>query len=116
MKKRDTHFLKETLKHWRYLLVTGSGDKYSYFSEHPDLVIPESGCYLCEEAERNNLLCIDCQLTGIAWGMGFCLMDRDSFYRKWRQSGMDKRRKYARLMVNAVVKALVLCRTSTKQL
>ena len=95
-------YLKLCQKQWRWILDNydrpiGEGDEYvwylkdAYFEEN-DLDEPQSGCYLCE---LTNSDCIQCPLSGIAWGKDHnypCVNDPDSVY--WRVSTLLNERRY----------------------
>ena len=87
--------LKLCQKQWRWILdnydrlVEGGGGregdwalKRGYFNEHEGLDRPIFGCYLCE---LTGLTCLECPLSGIAWGKAYdypCVNDEDSIF--WR--------------------------------
>lgn len=99
--------LSGCLFQWKYLSVTGSADKYSYFKDKGIAHMPVVGCYACAYVQsRKPRSCSNCPLTSFAWGFGGCNSCSSPYY-KWRFSlSKEERITHALEMVRGIEKAI----------
>jgi len=86
--------LVRSLKQWVWLAETGLR-KEDYFAAHPDLEVPEMGCYLCDYlvGSEDGFACKNCPFVTV---LGYNCVDVNGLYVTWtRAQNRDEKRKAA---------------------